>query len=64
VERFAPDHLGKLNFYLEALDRDVREPHENPAIGVLLCAGNDSDLRLRLLRLQLGFLSQADQVPL
>ena len=36
VDRFEPEHLGKLNFYLEALDRDVRKPHENPAIGVLL----------------------------
>lgn len=35
VTAFAPEHLGKLNFYLEALDRDVRKPHENPAIGLL-----------------------------
>ena len=28
VERFEPEHLGKLNFYLEALDRDIRKPHE------------------------------------
>jgi len=41
VGRFEPEHLGKLNFYLEALDRDVRKPHENPAIGVLLCASKD-----------------------
>ena len=34
VDRFEPEHLGKLGFYLEALDRDVRKPHENPAIGV------------------------------
>ena len=39
-----PEHLGKLNFYLEALDRDVRKPHENPAIGVLLCASKDSEV--------------------
>ncbi len=38
VGRFEPEHLGKLNFYLEALDRDVRKPHEGPSIGVLLCA--------------------------
>jgi predicted nuclease of restriction endonuclease-like (RecB) superfamily len=44
VERFEPEHLGKLNFYLEALDRDVRKPHENPAIGVLLCASKDSEV--------------------
>ena len=41
---FEPEHLGKLNFYLEALDRDVRKPHENPAIGVLLCASKDSEV--------------------
>ncbi|MET3605939.1 putative nuclease of restriction endonuclease-like (RecB) superfamily [Sphaerotilus sulfidivorans] len=44
VDRFEPEHLGKLNFYLEALDRDVRKPHENPAIGVLLCASKESDV--------------------
>ena len=44
VDRFEPEHLGKLNFYLEALDRDMRKPHENPAIGVLLCASKDSEV--------------------
>jgi hypothetical protein len=41
VEKFKPEHLGKLNSYLEALDRDVRKPHENPSIGILLCNGKD-----------------------
>ncbi len=44
VTAFEPEHLGKLNFYLEALDRDHRKPHENPAIGVLLCASKDSEV--------------------
>ena len=44
VTAFEPEHLGKLNFYLEALDRDVRKPHENPAIGLLLCASKDSEV--------------------
>ena len=44
VTAFAPEHLGKLNFHLEALDRDVRKPHENPAIGVLLCASKDAEV--------------------
>ena len=44
VDRFEPEHLDKLNFYLEAPDRDVRKPHENPAIGVLLCASRDSEV--------------------
>ena len=44
VTAFEPEHFGKLNFYLEALDRDHRKPHENPAIGVLLCASKDSEV--------------------
>jgi len=44
VDRFEPEHLGKLSFYLEALDRDVKKPHENPAIGVLLCASKDTEV--------------------
>jgi len=44
VDRFEPEHLGKLNFYLEALDRNVRKPHENPAIGLLLCASKDEEV--------------------
>ena len=42
--RFEPEHLGKLNFYLEALDHDHRKPHENPSIGILLCANKDSQV--------------------
>ncbi|MFN8348190.1 MAG: PDDEXK nuclease domain-containing protein [Spirosomataceae bacterium] len=41
IEKFKPEYLGQLNFYLEALDRDVRKPHENPSIGILLCKGKD-----------------------
>jgi predicted nuclease of restriction endonuclease-like (RecB) superfamily len=44
VGRFEPEYLGKLGFYLEALDRDVKKPHENPAIGVLLCASKDAEV--------------------
>ena len=44
VRRFEPEYLGKLGFYLEALDRDVKKPHENPAIGVLLCASKDDEV--------------------
>jgi predicted nuclease of restriction endonuclease-like (RecB) superfamily len=50
--RFEPEYLGKLDFYLEALDRDERKPHEKPAIGlrphfvngVLLCASKDDEV--------------------
>ena len=41
---FEPEHLGKINFYLEALDRDVKKTHENPSIGVLLCKDKDSEV--------------------
>jgi len=44
VGRFEPEYLGKLSFYLEALDRDIKKPHENPAIGVLLCASKDDEV--------------------
>lgn len=44
VGRFEPEYLGKLNFYLEALDRDAKKPHEQPAIGVLLCASKDDEV--------------------
>jgi len=44
VDRFEPEYLGKLNFYLEALDRDVRKAHEQPAIGVLLCASKNDEV--------------------
>lgn len=44
VGRFEPEYLGKLDFYLEALDRNERKPHENPAIGVLLCASKEDEV--------------------
>jgi predicted nuclease of restriction endonuclease-like (RecB) superfamily len=44
VGRFEPEYLGKLSFYLEALERDVKKPHENAPIGVLLCASKDAEV--------------------
>jgi len=44
IEEFEPEFLGKLNFYLEALDRDVKRPTENPSIGILLCKGKDTEV--------------------
>jgi predicted nuclease of restriction endonuclease-like (RecB) superfamily len=44
ADKFKPEHLGQLNFYLEALDRDVKKPNENPSIGVLLCKDKDSEI--------------------
>jgi predicted nuclease of restriction endonuclease-like (RecB) superfamily len=44
TDRFEPEYLGKTNFYLEALDRDVRNSNENPSIGVLLCKDRDEEV--------------------
>jgi len=44
IQEFEPGFLGKLNFYLEALDRDIKRPQENPSVGVLLCKGKDTEV--------------------
>ncbi|MFP5438817.1 MAG: YhcG family protein [Bacteroidia bacterium] len=44
TDRFKPEHLGQLNFYLEALDRKVKKEHENPSIGILLCKDKDNEV--------------------
>lgn len=35
--KFKPEYLGKMNFYLSALDDLVKQAHENPSIGIILC---------------------------
>jgi predicted nuclease of restriction endonuclease-like (RecB) superfamily len=44
IQEFEPEFLGKLNFYLEALDRDAKRPFENNSVGVLLCKGKDTEV--------------------
>ncbi len=44
TDKFKPEHLGQLNFYLEALDRDIKKSHENPSIGILLCKDKDNEV--------------------
>ncbi|MCT3704348.1 DUF1016 domain-containing protein [Elizabethkingia anophelis] len=44
ADKFKPEHLGQLNFYLEALDRDVKKSNENPSIGILLCKDKDFEV--------------------
>ncbi|MBR6063647.1 MAG: DUF1016 family protein [Bacteroidales bacterium] len=44
VGKFKPEYLGQLDFYLEALDRDVKKAHENPSIGILLCHDKDDEV--------------------
>lgn len=44
ITEFQPEYLGKMQFYLEALDRDVKKPHENPSIGILICKTKDQEI--------------------
>ena len=44
IGKFKPSHLGQLEFYLEALDRDVKSKDENPSIGILLCREKDDEV--------------------
>jgi len=44
IGKFKPAHLGQLEFYLEALDRDVKSNDENPSIGILLCREKDDEV--------------------
>jgi len=42
--KFKAEYLGKMNLYLEALDRDVKKEEENPSVGVILCSSKDEDV--------------------
>ncbi len=44
INDFKPEYLGKLNFYLEALDRDIKKPDENPSVGIILCKSKDDEV--------------------
>jgi predicted nuclease of restriction endonuclease-like (RecB) superfamily len=42
VGKFKPEYAGKMNFYLNLLNDKVKMPHENSAIGIILCTSNDN----------------------
>jgi predicted nuclease of restriction endonuclease-like (RecB) superfamily len=42
IGKFKPEYAGKMNFYLNILNDKVKMPHENPAIGIILCTDKDS----------------------
>ena len=44
VGEFKPEYLGKINFYLEALDRDHKKANENPSVGIILCASKNDEI--------------------
>ena len=41
---FKAEYLGKMNLYLEALDRNVKKENENPSVGIILCSSKDEDV--------------------
>jgi predicted nuclease of restriction endonuclease-like (RecB) superfamily len=41
IGEFEPEYVGKMQFYLAVLDDTLRLPHENPAIGIILCKSKD-----------------------
>ncbi len=44
IGEFKPEYVGKMNLYLEALDREARKESENPSVGVILCASKDDEV--------------------
>ena len=44
IGAFKPEYLGKMNFYLEALDRKLKKNHENPSVGIILCKTKDQNV--------------------
>ena len=44
IGEFKPEYVGKMNLYLEALDREVKKQTENPSVGVILCASKDDEV--------------------
>ena len=38
---FEPEHTGKLNFYIKAIDSQLRKEGDQPTIGILLCKSKD-----------------------
>lgn len=44
VGKFKPEYISKMDFYLEALDRQVKKENENPSVGLLLCATKNDEV--------------------
>jgi predicted nuclease of restriction endonuclease-like (RecB) superfamily len=41
IEDFMPEFAGKMNFYLSAVDDQLRHPNDEPSIGIILCKGRN-----------------------
>ncbi len=44
IGQFEPEFVSKMDFYLEALDRQYKKENENPSVGIILCAGKDDEV--------------------
>ena len=44
IGKFKPEYISKLDFYLEALDRQMKKDNENPSVGLLLCAAKNDEV--------------------
>ena len=44
VGKFKPEYVSKMDFYLEALDRQKKKEHENPSVGLILCAAKNDEV--------------------
>ena len=44
IGEFKPEYVGKMNLYLEALDKEVKKENENPSVGIILCASKDDEV--------------------
>jgi predicted nuclease of restriction endonuclease-like (RecB) superfamily len=42
MKNFQPEFVGKMNYYLELVNQQLRHPHENPPIGLILCKSKNS----------------------
>lgn len=44
IGKFKPEYVSKMDFYLEALDRQIKKEHENPSAGLILCASKNDEV--------------------
>ena len=44
IGKFKPEYISKMDFYLEALDRQKKKENENPSVGMILCAAKDDEV--------------------
>lgn len=44
IGKFRPEYISKMDFYLEALDRQKKKQNENPSVGMILCASKDDEV--------------------